>query len=394
MNKQQDFLETVVLDAESKMRETSDGYLVANPRIARTGIQVYSGAELGRPDLKQVRVYRPEAEVFHADAIASLAHKPVTDEHPREQVTSKNWKNLAVGHLGDEILRDGEFVRVPLVLMDADIVDEVRKGKSQLSVGYTAMLAWADGVTDKGEAYDATQTAIRANHVAITHTARGGPKLRMGDDDPHNRRTKMATRTMMIDGISVEMEERDLQVVERRISGLEKDLGTARADLATLQATSQTELATARTETANAAAVTQTKDAEITTLKQQLVDSKLSPLQLDKMVHDRVQVVQRAKSIIGDAVLVDGKMDSDIRRQVVNAKLGATAKDWTDEMITASFNTLTATVDSGAPNDLRHVVNVLQHTADSGVDQRTKAYQEYDDLLANRWKTAGVRQHA
>jgi hypothetical protein len=199
---------------------------------------------------------------------------------------------------------------------------------------------------------------------------------------------------MMIDGISVEMEERDLQVVERRISGLEKDLGTARADLATLQATSQTELATARTETANAAAVTQTKDAEITTLKQQLVDSKLSPLQLDKMVHDRVQVVQRAKSIIGDAVLVDGKMDSDIRRQVVNAKLGATAKDWTDEMITASFNTLTATVDSGAPNDLRHVVNVLQHTADSGVDQRTKAYQEYDDLLANRWKTAGVRQHA
>jgi len=394
MNKQQDFTETVVLDAETKMRETSDGYLVANPRIARTGIQVYSGAELGRPDLKQVRVYRPEAEVFHADAIASLAHKPVTDEHPREQVNSRNWKNLAVGHLGDEILRDGEFVRVPLVLMDADIVDEVRKGKSQLSVGYTAMLAWADGVTDKGEAYDATQTAIRANHVAITHTARGGPKLRMGDDDPHNRRTKMTTRTMMIDGISVEMEERDLQVVERRISGLEKDLGTARADLATLQATSQTELATARTETANAAAVTQTKDAEITTLKQQLVDSKLSPLQLDKMVHDRVQVVQRAKSIIGDAVLVDGKMDSDIRRQVVNAKLGATAKDWTDEMITASFNTLTATVDSGAPNDLRHVVNVLQHTADSGVDQRTKAYQEYDDLLANRWKTAGVRQHA
>src|SRR5262245_27634856 len=36
-------------DASSKIRVTTDGYLVATPRFARTGIQIYNGAEVGRP---------------------------------------------------------------------------------------------------------------------------------------------------------------------------------------------------------------------------------------------------------------------------------------------------------------------------------------------------------
>ena len=176
-----DFIETFTLDAaNSQLRQTADGYLVGSPRIARTGIQEYAGFEVGRPDLERVRVYRPEGEVFASDALSSLAHKPVTIEHPSIPVTSKNWRDHAVGHLGGDIIRDGEFIRVPLVLMDAKAIAEVRSGRSQLSVGYSAVMQWADGVTDKGETYHVKQTAIRANHVAITHTARGGPKLRMG----------------------------------------------------------------------------------------------------------------------------------------------------------------------------------------------------------------------
>ena len=175
---------TAILDAKKDLRETADGYLVCRPRIARTGIQIYSGAEVGRPGMREVRVYRPESEVFHRDAITSLAHKPVTIEHPNELVTPKNWKQHTVGHLGDEVLRDGDFIRVPLVLMDAGAIEQVREGKSQLSVGYTAMMIWADGVSPEGDPYDVTQTQIRANHVAITHTARGGAKLCMGDHHP------------------------------------------------------------------------------------------------------------------------------------------------------------------------------------------------------------------
>jgi hypothetical protein len=375
------------------LRETGDGYMICRPRIARTGIQEYLGSEVGRPDLAKVRVYRPESEVFSADAMSSLAHKPVTVEHPSEPVTAKNWRKYAVGRLDDEIVRDGEFIRVPLILMDAEAIEVVKSGKSQLSVGYSAALNWADGVTKDGEKYDVTQTAIRANHVAITHTARGGPKLRMGDNVDHQRRKTMATRTIQVDGISVEMEERDVQVVERRIANLQSEVAAAQAALATAQTTAQNDVATARTETANAKAEVQTKLAEIATLQKQLGDAKLTPAQIDKMVSDRAATVTRAKAIIGDALVVDGKTDADMRRQVVSAKMGDTAKDWSDDMINASFNTLSVLpTNDGINNGLNHVINVVRSNDTGGVDPRVKAYGEYDDQIQNRWKTAGMRK--
>ena len=387
-----DFIEVFALDSkmfdteDNKLRETIDGYMICRPRIARTGIQIYNGAEVGRPDLKEVRVYRPETEVFSADAMSSLAHKPVTVEHPPEPVTAKNWRKYAVGRLDDEVVRDGEFIRVPLILMDAEAIEAVKGGKSQLSVGYTAQLNWADGVTKGGEKYDVTQTAIRANHVAITHTARGGPQLRMGDN---HRRLNMATRTIQVDGISVEMEERDVQVVERTLAKLQGEVTAAQAALATAQTSMQNDVASAKTEVTNAKAEIQTKLAEIETLKKQLGDSKLTPAQLDKMVADRVATVQRAKSIIGDALVIEGKTDADMRRQVVAAKMGDTAKDWNDDMIAASFNTLAVLPDSGGTgNGLQQVVSLVRH-GDNGTDPRAKAYSEYDEGIQNRWKNSG-----
>ena len=140
------FEETVVFDSKS-LRETADGYMVASPRIARTGIQEYLGVEMGRPDLETVRVYRPEGEVFSRDALRSLAGKPITIEHPNEPVNAKNWKDLAVGHVGEDVIRDGEFIRCPLMLMDAHAIEEVKSGRAELSVGYSAVIQWADGVT-------------------------------------------------------------------------------------------------------------------------------------------------------------------------------------------------------------------------------------------------------
>lgn len=198
----------------------------------------------------------------------------------------------------------------------------------------------------------------------------------------------MATRSFVIDGITVEMEERDMQVVERHVQKLETDLDAARAEVATIRTAAQADLAKAQTETANGAAVVQTKDAEIATLKTQLADSKLTPQQLDKLVSDRVATVSRAKSILGDAVIVDGKTEADIRRQVVASKLGDTAKDWTDEMVTASFNTLTATSVLADSNNTRDLTGILATNHQSG-DPLTKAYVEYNEGISNRWKTAG-----
>lgn len=173
--------ERYTVDAAS-VRRTSSGYLVAQARVARTGIQIYGGKEVGRPDMERVRVYRSEREVFGQDALRSFAHRPVTIDHPAEPVTADNWRTHAVGQTGDEILRDGKFIRVPLVLMDAAAIKRVEDGHRELSVGYTCDLKWEPGVTADGEQYDAVQTGIRANHLAIVKEARGGGDLRIGDN--------------------------------------------------------------------------------------------------------------------------------------------------------------------------------------------------------------------
>jgi len=390
-----DFVERTVLDASvlqdkrSKLRTTSDGYMICMPRIARTGIQEYLGVEMGRPDLERVRVYRPEGEVFAHDAIKTLAGKPITIEHPDVPVNSSNWRDFAVGHVGEDVMRDGEFIRVPLILMDAKAVDEVKSGRSELSVGYSAVIEWADGVTPGGEKYNAKQTSIRANHVAITHTARGGPQLRMGD----RQETTMTTRTIMVDGISVTLEDKDAQIVEKQLTKLTADLATAQAALATAQTAATNDaaahanaIATIKTESTN-------KDAEIATVKAQLADAKLTPQKLDKLVADRVATVQRAQKIIGDALVVEGKTDADMRKQVVLSKLGDTAKDWNDDMITASFNTLSVadTGNANGSNGLNHVVQVIANSDSSVGNDVAKSYRTYETDLQNRWKTAGVR---
>jgi hypothetical protein len=50
-------------------RRTQDGYLVSEARAVRTGTQIYTGAEVGRPEMDTVPVYRAPEQVFSADSL-------------------------------------------------------------------------------------------------------------------------------------------------------------------------------------------------------------------------------------------------------------------------------------------------------------------------------------
>jgi hypothetical protein len=68
----------------------------------------------------------------------SYTHLPTTLEHPAAPITTDNWKEHATGNTGDEVLRDGGTVRVPMMLRDAKAIEAWKDGsKRQLSVGYT-----------------------------------------------------------------------------------------------------------------------------------------------------------------------------------------------------------------------------------------------------------------
>lgn len=163
-------------------RRTRDGYLTVNARVARAGnVQLYTGAEVGKPEMATVRVYRPAEEVFDKSTMESFAHRPVTLGHPSQSVSAANWRDVAKGWSDGEVARDGEFIRVSMLLADADTIQAVENGTRELSMGYDCTLDWTSGVTASGESYDAVQRAIRSNHIAVVPRARGGSDLRIGD---------------------------------------------------------------------------------------------------------------------------------------------------------------------------------------------------------------------
>lgn len=316
------------------VRRTADGYLVADAKAARTGIQTYLGAEIGRPDLPKVRVYRPESEVFSRDSLASYAHKPATNDHPAELVTSDTWKAESIGQIGDDIVRDGDHVRVPLILMDAKAIKDYEGGKRELSMGYTAEIVFDAGITSDGEGYDAIQKDIRINHIALVNRGRAG-SARIGDrraPDEKDRAGKpsqleffnMTTKTILVDGLSVETTEAGAQAINK-LQGQIKDADTARLALI---GDHEKAIAAKDAEMAK-------RDAEIEKLKKQV----LSDAEIDNRVKARAELLAAAKRI-HDADY-SGKSDADIRKAVVAAKFGDDAiKDKTQAYIDARFDIL------------------------------------------------------
>ena len=184
------------LTIDSK-RRTRDGYLTVSARVARANnVQTYLGSEVGKPGQAMVRVFRPASEVFSADTMQSFAHRPVTLGHPNSSVSAKNWRDVAKGWSDGDVARDGDFIRVSMLLADADAITAVESGTRELSMGYDCTLDFTPGVSPSGEAYDAIQRGIRSNHIAVVAQARGGPELRMGDSANRQAMTDAEMKAM------------------------------------------------------------------------------------------------------------------------------------------------------------------------------------------------------
>lgn len=160
-----------------QVKTTLDGYVIAHARALRSGVQVYRASELGMSGDHLVKVYRPEESVFDKDSVNSLAHAPITIDHPSEDVTSENWKDLAVGEVSKDFLRDGEYLAANIFLKDKRAIDAVNSGKAELSAGYTAEMRPSDNPD-----YDFIMGPPKYNHLAIVDRARAGSQARIGDN--------------------------------------------------------------------------------------------------------------------------------------------------------------------------------------------------------------------
>lgn len=189
-----------------------DGRLRAEGYLTRAGVFEYAN-----PDGSIRREYRPANEVFHDDSLATFALVPLTDDHPPEMLDAGNARKFAVGSIGENIRRDGDHVAASLVVFDAATIEKMEAGKVELSCGYKCDVAETPGVAPGGERYDAVQTNIRGNHVALVDRARAGGNARVRMDA-----ATMITRTRK-DGPMEELQAEN-EALKQKILELEAKL--------------------------------------------------------------------------------------------------------------------------------------------------------------------------
>lgn len=148
-----------------KAQRTDAGYIRDTPVLTRTGVFSYRN-----PDGTQRKEYRPEAAVFAADSLAAYMGLPITDGHPGK-VTSKNVRHAVIGTVMSEGRRDQNDLIGDVIVYDTAPVEA---GRKELSVGYEVTLDETPGVTPQGEHYDAIQTCIKPNHLALVQRGRAG----------------------------------------------------------------------------------------------------------------------------------------------------------------------------------------------------------------------------
>jgi hypothetical protein len=354
--------EMMIMDTAtvSSRRKTRAGYLVAQCRVAKAGnIQVYTGAEAGMPTRDHVRIYRPPETVFDADTMRGWAFKPITYQHPRAgSVTSQNWRDEAVGVAGGEVLRDGDYVTVPMCLMDAATIDAVESdAATEVSCGYRVALDASPGTTPEGEPYDAKVSRILPDHIAIVPKGRAGSDCRFGDGEPQAANDVPAPPTttgerpimadidngravILVDGFTVTTTPQGVEAIKKLQAQLQDThtlIDGERASHKDVVASLNDQLAQARQAKADAEAA---RDGEIAGLKlthQQALDAAnakvaeleaaITPAALDARVAQRAEVLAVARRFFGDDFSGEGMSDSDVRKATVVKAMGPTLAD-------------------------------------------------------------------
>lgn len=153
--------------------KTPEGYLVCvDSPIARTGPQEYRVCDIDEnsDDESPIEINRNSEDVFSPETIASFENKPLTNEHPTENVTPTNFRNYSVGFARD--IHQGKFegqdvILGTLIFTDEEAISDIESGrKTELSCGYDC-----DIVERNGKYY---QTNIRGNHIALCEAGRAG----------------------------------------------------------------------------------------------------------------------------------------------------------------------------------------------------------------------------
>lgn len=332
----------------TKRSKSPEGYLlVEDSKLARVGVLNYRFGELGSIDgapdtlkkLDEVRVYRGPDELFKAEVLDSFKSKPVTLTHPGELVDAKTFKDTSVGFAKDDLTSSGDFITASVLITDADAIKAVEDGTKELSLGYTARITWQPGTAPDGSVYDAVQTEIRGNHIAIVPRGRCGSVCTLSDSSSKtkNKNKGTAMDDIILDGVTFECPAQTKQAFIKVNDALKVSLKDAEEKKEKSEKELEDEKETSKKE----------KD-EMQAKLDAAEESKIKDSDIDTLVEDRLQLVSDAQSIVKD-MDCKGKSTAEIKLAVVtdacpDAKLEGKSADY----VAARFDGLVEAAPKGS----------------------------------------------
>lgn len=211
---------------KSTRERTDEGFLKGKAHLTTVGVQQYLGRELtGKvhiddADLDKIfNVFRPPTTVFHPETIKSAELKPITFTHPDDFVGPDNYRDLAVGHLGDSVApADNEHLWASVLLTDEAAINALLNDNFEVSLGYACNIVKQSGIY-KGQRYDfAFDGPMLINHLAIEKKGRCGSTVKILDKES-GKMTKEEVQAMISDALKA----KDKQLSAEEIKTLVTD---------------------------------------------------------------------------------------------------------------------------------------------------------------------------
>ncbi|WP_237173032.1 DUF2213 domain-containing protein [Paracandidimonas lactea] len=320
-----------------KATRNDAGYIIDTPVLTRTGVFLYRD-----PQGRERREYRPPEVVFAADSLSAYKGIPITDGHPGK-VNSKNVKQHIVGTVMSEGRQDGNDLAADIVIHDPSPVEA---GKKELSCGYEVTFDETPGVSPQGERYDAIQTSIKPNHLALVLRGRAGnARLNLDAADEaanHPEESSTMDKIRLDSGLSYEAAPEVIQEVNR----LRQDLATANSDKDKAQAQADSLDAKVKELTGQIEQVRQ--DAHAGALARIKLETQATDMGVQFKADAKDREIQEAviKKVRGDAFKLDGKSDDYVSAAY---DLALTEKQGRDTNVAATRQAMNQDAHGGAP---------------------------------------------
>lgn len=167
-------LDSIRLDADDRTYFTEEGYLVDHPILTSVGIFEYRN-----PDGTVRRELRLPEHVFAEKSLKTYRGKPVIITHCAGKISKDNVDQEQIGTILSDGYQDGGDVRAEIIIHNTDAMKAC--GLKELSLGYNLDLVEVSGEWN-GQPYDAVQTNIVINHLALVSNARAGDQARLNID--------------------------------------------------------------------------------------------------------------------------------------------------------------------------------------------------------------------